>query len=339
MASVLASAVVSLLLVSCAAITDDSTAAVQTKVHAVPEPLTDSELMGLKDLKLGATIEATMNPLIGWLLGHQQVVNVIDIGVGESGFGAGPVGPYDGVLLSPKVFAVLVEPNPPRFHRLNKTCVEDINWKETPRFELIEAAISTGKDHKDQAFYTVSHDLYTDRAAPAADAAAGAVGELLHPDAPAWLETEVGSLHRDTTLSYATSAGLSVEEFDKYVKEVKVDALTPKELMHQVGIGPYQVDILRTSAEGSSDFQIIEAFLKVGGFAPSMIVFHTGKSGEPGHMIYDDMERLIEILEAHGYSHHCTREGVAREHTWGKWECPTDAMAWRLHKSSGYGPR
>jgi len=255
--------------------------------HGNPELLEPGQGLHQAASTLNQDLGLRVLPLLETLVGSQENVTLVDVGACDGDFGAG-VGPYKSVsidpvqstLFKPNVRAVLVEPNPPVFAKLEERV--HASFGDSERIQLVQAAVSANTSGS-VPFYVVSPKFMKD-----------------HPEAPHWLAQEISSLNRQHVLQHHTASGLSEGQFARYVEEISVPSRKPAELLAVAGLAPEGVDVLKVDAEGY-DADIVGAFMDVPSFSPKIIIF------EALHLPKRNLRSLVGRLEREGYQTDCNK--------------------------------
>lgn len=188
------------------------------------------------------------------------------------------------VMTSPHFHGMMIEPVPELFERLRATIQNDEDTNH--RIQIIHAAISP--DHDGSAtFYTVNVEEI----------------EADWPAAPHWLKYQLGSFdkgHIQKHLMIDDVAQNLKKDWNHYISQIMVNAITPSTLMDQywksttdVG-GEQRVHILMIDAEGY-DGKIFEAFMALPRMRPNIVVF------EKKHMASQEVQECLGILQTAGY--------------------------------------
>jgi len=214
-------------------------------------------------------------PLWQKLLEGKDYVNLVQIGACDGDFGStssnDPVQHF--MMNEPKIRALLVEASPSTYETLRRK-VADLH---EDRLRTVNAAVAPFLQEK-VPFYVVSKHFQEDYPRKA-----------FH-----WAMWQLNSMDRDHVLKHHVHLGLTEEEFNPYILEIQVDCKTPAILLEEVDLSPKEVNILAIDAEGL-DVQILQAFLKLPGFDPSMIFC------EVAHVDPDIFHDLRCSLETRGY--------------------------------------
>lgn len=190
--------------------------------------------------------------------------------------------------------ALLLEPNPPVFRKLNASIQSDFGAQGRVRARNVAVCSHT---HGVVDFFVPAPKLLRD-----------------YPTVPYWATTaELASLNRASVvralkfieeLRWARLyGGKSAGNPEDYVTGLKVPCETPHDVLAAAGIAPKELDALVVDAEGL-DAELVEAFVNSSEVRPSLILFeaHVSNYYAASRLI---LRRLLASLVHYGYHVRC----------------------------------
>jgi FkbM family methyltransferase len=216
------------------------------------------------------------DPLVQNLFKEKRNISVIVVGAND-GSGQQSNDPLIDGLSSSNVRALMVEPNPPVFKKLETNLK---TFPDSTRLQPLNVAICPDKKGE-VPFYVISSRLKSQC-----------------PEAPRWAFDELSSMDSSLITKYwyyLWKCGFKREDdFRAFVDEIQVPCWTPKDVMRLDHFGPHQIDFLMVDAEGF-DAKIVTAFMSHPDFNPKILVY------EHKHLPQAEADTLVALLKKRGY--------------------------------------
>lgn len=232
------------------------------------------------DLQKGGA-KRYMMPEVQELVDRKKSVTVVQVGACDGDFDANgdTNDPVQSIIRRKNVRAIMVEPNPPVFKKLQENTKTHFA-KDGDRVRPMNMAVCPDKTGT-VPFYVVSPQFAED-----------------FPKAPHWAKYQLSSMDRSLVKTHLSwlSSGKGAQKYEKYIEAVPVQCNTPRDLLKEGSVEPQAVDILEVDAEGF-DGKIVEAFFNIGPtFAPSIVVY------ERPNLSKEEQAHMVEFLNKRGYT-------------------------------------
>jgi hypothetical protein len=247
------------------------------------------------------------------LLRMGREVQMLQIGANDGS--AASNDPVQGLLLHPRIRAILVEPNPAVHRALQANLRARLGAKalESGRVRTVNRAVCSEEGARWSGARNITFHMVS------------AGFQAAFPSAPHWALYQLGSLQRTYTVSGLATYLARARSLDrdaaealaeKHVDAVAVECLTPAALLRTAQISPSAVDVFATDVEGL-DVAVVGGFLALGqSFSPAFLSFEAkvAAASTPAAL-----RTLLGDLSRRGYRLSC--RGVS---------CSSDdAFAWR----------